>query len=221
MARHSGRRDRPEVQPYLDSGQLPLEAQVVDAADGLAYDTHDVDDALGTGLITLDDLNGVEFWRKAVERVKAHWPHLAGTDLRTAATRELIDWQVRDLLAHTGEEIRRAGVASAADVRRTAAVLVNFGPVVRLMKGELERFLHARVYRHHRVMRMAVKGQRFLTAMYAEFLREPDLLPVRQSRRLRDGPDPLERVVGDYLAGMTDRYARREYERLFLPSPGS
>ncbi len=100
-------------------------------------------------------------------------------------------------------------------MRAAARPLVCPGPEVRHLKADLEKFLHSRVYRHHRVMRTAVKGQRLLQALFAEFCRVPQLLPERY--RQRTAAEPVERVVCDYLAGMTDRYAQDEYLRLFQP----
>src|SRR5262249_56894332 len=101
QALHSKRPDAPEIKPYLADGQPLLEAQVVDAADSLAYDTHDVDDALGVGLITLDDLADVTFWQEAVARVRVAHPAVAGLQFQPTVVRALIDWQVTDLLEQT------------------------------------------------------------------------------------------------------------------------
>src|SRR5437762_2124708 len=98
---HSGRADAPECTEFAGCGGPLLEAQVVDVADSLAYDTHDTDDALGLGFITLDDLRGVEFWDRAAERVSRHTPGLSGNPFRTAVVRELLAWQVTDLLEET------------------------------------------------------------------------------------------------------------------------
>src|SRR5262249_31373341 len=132
-----------------------------------------------------------------------------------AVVRALIDWQVTDLLEHTRQRLRQARVRSVDDVRRCAEPLVGPGPEVRRLKGELEAFLHRHVDRHYRVMRMAAKGRRILQALFAEFLRAPELLPDRYGRRVV--AEGRERVVCDYLAGMTDRYAQDEYLRLFQP----
>ncbi len=215
QALHSKDRDDPAVRPYLGAGQPLLEAQVVDAADSLAYDTHDLDDALSSGLITLHDLEEVPFWQTAVERVRRKHRRVEPLQLQPTVVRDLIDWQVSDLLEHTRQRLRQQRVRTVADVRGAGAVLVGPGPEVRALKAGLEEFLHRRVYRHPRVMRMTVKGQRFVREMFAEFTRVPGQLPERYGRRI--GAEPAERVVCDYLAGMTDRYAQDEYLRLFHP----
>ncbi|MBA4067147.1 MAG: deoxyguanosinetriphosphate triphosphohydrolase [Isosphaera sp.] len=236
FAQHAGRFDPPECAEFRACGGPLLEAQVVDEVDSLAYDAHDTDDALGLGLITLDDLAGVEFWAAAAGRVHAHTPGLSGHPLRVAVVRELLAWQVTDLLDETARRVADGNVRSVDDVRAAAGPLVGFTPEVRRLKTGLERFLRERVYRHHLVLRMTAVGKRVLAALFAEYVRSPELLPEKHLRRWTGaagvvGPPPagwvtaartpldcLERVVGDYLAGMTDRYAQLEYRRLFLPS---
>jgi len=232
---HSKRMDALECAEFRDAGSPLLEAQVVDEVDAIAYDTHDTDDALGLGFITLEELNAVEFWARSAERVHRHTPGLGGHPLRVAVVRELLSWQVTDLLEETARRIA-ANVRDIADVRSAKVPLVGFAPEVATMKTSLERFLHERVYKHHRVLRMTASGKSVLQALFAEYVRSPQLLPEKHLRRWTGagaiiGPPPpdwlttarrpvdcLERVVGDYLAGMTDRYAQLEYRRLFLPS---
>src|SRR5262245_30326497 len=218
LALHSRRRDLPEIAEYAGVGQMLLEAQVVDACDSLAYDTHDVDDALNVGLIGVADLDEVEFWRRAAERARKRHPRLGPEAFGPAVLRTLINWQVEDLLEHTRQRLARHGVGGIADVRRAPERLVAPGAEVQGLKADLEGFLMRRVYRHPRVLRMAAKGQRIVAALFAEFCSRPDLLPERYSRRARATSVP--RVVCDYVAGMTDRYAQEEYLRLFQPFSG-
>ncbi|OAI51332.1 deoxyguanosinetriphosphate triphosphohydrolase [Planctomycetaceae bacterium SCGC AG-212-F19] len=215
QAFHSKCRDAPEIQAYTGVGQPLLEAQLVDAADSLAYDTHDLDDALAVGLIALADLDGVRFWQRAVEQVRRIHPRIGPEQFQPTVVRFLINWQVSDLLEHTRQQLRKESIATVADVRGAAALLVAQGPEVQAFKEELETFLHQRVYNHYRVQRMAAKGRRFLTEMFTAFCRTPQLLPERYQRRVQS--ETRERVVCDYLAGMTDRYAQNEYLRLFQP----
>ena len=216
LAYHSRRRDAPEVQALLGAGQPLLEAQVVDASDSLAYDAHDVEDALGAGLIILDDLRDVAFWQQALERAEKRHSRPGPEQLVPTVVRALIDWQVTDLLEHTRGRLHRLRIRTVADVRAAPEPLVVPGPVVTELKTALEQFLHERVYRHYRVLRMAGKGQRILRDLFKEFCRAPQLLPGRYARRVKPG-EPPHRVVCDYLAGMTDRYAQDEHLRLFQP----
>lgn len=215
QAMHSKRREAPEVASFLTAGQPLLEAQVVDAADSLAYDTHDIDDALSIGLITLDDLREVPFWKRATERMREKHAHIGVLQFQPTAIRALIDWQVSDLLEQTRRNLEREKVRTLADVRRSGCILVAPTEEVRRLKKELEEFLHARVYRHFRVLRMAYKGRRILHDLFAELCRHPDQLPDRYRERLKEAP--AARIVGDFLAGMTDRFAQDEYLRLFQP----
>lgn len=215
MALHSKRRHDPSAADFLAAGQPLLEAQVADAADSLAYNAHDVDDALSVGLIAPADLDSVAIWRRAVETVRARHGRLGPEQFQPTVVRALIDWQVRDLLEHTRQMLRQQRIGTVSDVRAFPGLLVGPGAEVTALKAELEAFLHRRVYYHHRVQRMAVKGGRLLQQMFAEFCRLPKLMPERYSRRIETGGP--ERVVCDYVAGMTDRYAQDEYLRLFQP----
>ena len=215
IALHSPRRDDPTVADFVGVGRPLLEAQVADAADSLAYDAHDVDDALSVGLVTAEDMEEVPFWRQAVERVAARHGRLGAEQFQPTVVRALIDWQVSDLLEHTQQRLRRQRIHSVEDVRLCSEALAGPGPEVAALKAELEQFLRQRVYQHHRVQRMAHKGRRILQQLFAEFCRTPQLLPERYSRRIGTGGP--ERVVCDYVAGMTDRYAQDEHLRLFQP----
>jgi dGTPase len=232
FVQHGKRRDLPENKEFLAVGGPLVEAQLVDACDSLAYDTHDTDDAVGIGLISLDELETVELWRQASASVREQHADLPPDSFRAAAIRELIAWQVNDLIAETGRRLATAAVQSVKDVRTITSPLVGFCPELMTLKLDLERFLHERVYRHHRVLRMAAKGKNILNRLFQEFASRPELLPDRHLARwsrcpaavLRRAPvsvipreDSIERVVVDYLAGMTDRFAREEYLRLFHP----
>ncbi len=215
LALHSKRRDRPEAARFTGVGQPLLEAQVADAADSLAYDAHDVDDALGVGLIIPEDIAEVPFWRLALERARRRDGELGPLQFRSTVVRTLIDWQVTDLLDNTRQRLRQQRIGTIDDVRHCPHVLVEPGAEVRTLKAELEEFLHRCVYQHYRVQRMAVKGGRVVRMLFDEFCRAPQLLQERYFRRIQT--EGTERVVCDYLAGMTDRYALDEYLRLFQP----
>lgn len=215
QAMHCKRQDTPEVRELLGAGRPLLEAQVVDASDSLAYDTHDIDDAVSAGFLRLEDLEDVEFCRRAAERIRSRHGQLPPEQFQPALVRALIDWQVADLLAETKERLQRCRVGCVDDVRQCPERIVVPGEEVRRLIADLEEFLHRRVYRHYRVMRMAERGRRILQQLFAEYLRCPEQLPQRYRQRALAGS--LPRTVCDYLAGMTDRYAQDEYLRLFHP----
>jgi len=215
MAYHSKRRDAPEVRAFLTSGQPFLEAQVVDAADSLAYDTHDLDDALSLGLLDLDDLNEVAFLRQAMDRLHSRYGPLSRAQMQPALVRMLIDWQVNDLLEQTRMRLQSHRIRSVEDVRRHPELLASPGPEMMQLKADFEAFLGKRVYRHYRVQRMTNKAQRFLSELFHEYCRAPGQLPTKYGELART--QGLEQTVCDYLAGMTDRFAQDEYLRLFHP----
>ena len=200
---------------YKDTGsQTPgplLETQVVDAADSVAYDSHDPDDALEVGLLSFDELMGVAMWREAVRRVRRRFAGLVDHELRRATVHELIEWQVGDLLSATSARLVQSGVTSADDVRRTPTLVLP-GSKVTQLKAELERFLHERVYRHADLLALRQQAQHRLRVLFNSYVARPELLP--QSFCDRAGETGIERTVGDYLAGMTDRFAQQEFQRL-------
>jgi dGTPase len=188
-----------------------LEVQVVDAADSIAYDSHDADDSLELGLLELDQLLAVPLWREAAERVRRRYPDLDDRQLRRAIVHELIHWQVDDLLAVVERSIDERGIRSVADVRQ-APVLVTPSREVAELKLGLERYLFKNVYRHPSVEEIRNSAREALREMFDILVADPEQLPAKFRARIAgDGP---ARSVADYLAGMTDRYALEEHRRL-------
>ncbi len=188
-----------------------LEVQVVEAADSVTYDTHDADDSLELGLLRLDELIRLPMWQEAAKRVSRRFAGLLDQELRHALVHELIDWQATDILRESRLRLERFGIQRAAEVRQ-AETIVRVSEELRQLKGELEKFLFDRVYRHPRVQRMRSRAKEMLQEMFSMYVRQSELLPPRFRARL--GSAGAERTVVDYLAGMTDRFARREYRRL-------
>jgi dGTPase len=235
FVRHAGRLDAVEGVEFRGIGEPLLEALVVDAVDSIAYDTHDVDDALGLGFVTLDDLSGVDCWERSAGVIRSQYPNLPTDAFRTAVVRELLAWQVTDLIDETTRRLADDGIDTLDRVRTANRLLVDSSDRGRELRRGLERFLHEKVYRHHKVLTMTAGGKRVVQALFNEYVTRPELLPERHLRRWTGaesvvgapsqpplpGRHPihvLPVVVGDYLAGMTDRYAHREYRRLFLPA---
>lgn len=239
FVQHSKRRELVEFADFFAAGGPLLEAQIADAADSLAYDAHDTDDALGIGLIRLAELEEVPFWRQIAEKIRARYGTLPEDAFRRAVIRDLISWQVVDLIHATEQRIRALRIGSIADVRAQCETVVGFSSEVLELKSGLEAFLRTRVYRHHKVVAMAATGQRLLRRLFAELVANPELLPDPHLLRWENAPEKslrarhavvpfpkarevtIERVVADYLAGMTDRFARQEYVRLFHSSGDS
>jgi dGTPase len=215
MALHSPRGQTPELADLTSVGQPVLEAQVADAADSLAYDTHDIDDALSAGLIQVADLLDVPLCRMALDAVHQRYQDVPAEQMQPTLIRALIDLQVTELLEHSQERLTRERIESVQDVRAFAGPLVSSTDEMLERRARLEDFLQQHVYHHVRVVRMAHKGERIVRTLFAEFCKEPLLLPERFRRAAEPG---LQRAVCDYLAGMTDRFAQDEYLRLFHPS---
>jgi dGTPase len=211
FAYHSKRRDDSLAEKLTADGEPLLEFQVVDVCDSLAYDTHDLDDALGAGIITIDQLRPMEFWRIGAERAEQRWPKLALEQYRPTVVRALFEWQILDLAEQTRKHLVERNIQTVADVRRSPDV-VAFSPEVARVKAELQSFLRANVYRHRWVAEMATEGEQVIRGLYRHFFAHPDDLPAHHAARL--ATTPRARVVGDYVAGMTDRFALQDYRRL-------
>jgi len=196
-----------------------LEAQVVDAADSIAYDTHDADDAVELKLVTLDELLELPLVADAARRVEARHGRLEGTEARRAILHELVDFQVAELIRTSRHAIESLDVDSVARVRQ---VFRGDGPVTprRIIahdaataagKRQLERFLFDRVYRSDRVLEMRVPAQQKLTELFEWYAARPDELPA--GYRHRAATYGVGRSAADYIAGMTDRYLEVDHRR--------
>ncbi|HLI11465.1 MAG TPA: deoxyguanosinetriphosphate triphosphohydrolase [Alphaproteobacteria bacterium] len=194
------------------------EAQVAALSDDIAYNNHDIDDGLRAGLFAVEDLLEVPLVGPTFKAVAASHPGLERGRLVHEAIRRLIDHMVNDLLAETRRRLSEAQVGSADDIRRLGRPVVAFSDEMRQNDRALRAFLFERMYRHYRVNRMTSKARRVVGELFRLFLAEPECLPT-EWRRLaeRPGSTATARVVTDYIAGMTDRYALDEHRRLFDP----
>jgi dGTPase len=192
-------------------GPTPLlEAQAVDAADSVAYDSHDADDSLELGLLKLDQLLELPLWREARDRIE-NQSRLSERQLRRAIVHRVIDWQVSDAIERSQRELADRQINSVADVR-SAPCIIQPSPEFAEKKHELERFLFDKVYRHPDVLTKRRQAQHALRESFEILVQEPQRLPAK-FRRLADD-EGVPRAVGDYLAGMTDRFALDEHQRL-------
>lgn len=199
-------------QRFLDGRQPSLEAQICNLADEIAYNNHDVDDGLRSGLIDLEQLGEIALFGRHLAEVDRTFPGITGRRRIHETIRRIIDAQVTDLLGETARRIREAAPDSLADIHR-APPLVGFSAVMHEENRALKTFLREYLYRHYQVVRMTTKAQRIIRDLFAAFIAEPRLLPPQyQAMAAADGPP---RVTADYVAGMTDRYAIKEHRRLF------
>jgi len=192
------------------------EAQVAALSDDIAYNNHDVDDGLRAGLFTIHDLDDVALVGPVFREVRERYVGLGDPRVIHEAIRRLIDRMVSDLIGETQQRLADARVKSVADIRGLGAPLVAFSQSMRAHDEALKAFLFERMYRHYRVNRMTSKARRIVHELFALLLNEPQCLPT-EWRLLAGEPKSAEtaRVVADYIAGMTDRYALDEHFRLF------
>ncbi|HNQ76020.1 MAG TPA: deoxyguanosinetriphosphate triphosphohydrolase, partial [Pseudothauera hydrothermalis] len=196
---------------FLDGTQPSLEAQLANLADEIAYNNHDVDDGLRSGLITLEQLEAVPVFADNRREVERLWPGLAGRRLIHETIRRMINQMVLDLIAQTRANIAAARVESLADVR-AAPRLVAYSDQLRPRLQVLKTFLRDNLYHHYQVLRMTDKARRIVRDLFDAFMADPRLLPPQYQRR---AADDKPRAIADYIAGMTDRYAIKEHRRLF------
>ena len=198
------------------SGWASAEAQVAALSDDVAYNNHDVDDGLQAGLFHLDELLDVPLVGPVLVTVRRDYPDLDDRLTRLETVRRMIGVMVGDVLAETRARADASGVASPADVRNLGRALVAFSPIVAEDLARLRAFLYERMYHHWKVNRSRSQARRILAEMFTLFIAEPEVLPGEWYARLRDLDRPgRARVVCDYIAGMTDRYAIEEHRRLF------
>lgn len=214
LVKHETEYDIADAREYNPELRGNLETQIANIADELAYTAHDLDDGLRSGLITPAMLNGIALWEILTESI--HWQGGELSELdRHRLIRRLIGIEVTDVIQATEARLRESGVASPLDVQRLPYNLVAHSDEMRRRNRELKDFLYHNMYRNYRVVRMQMKAERILSDLFDAYRSEPSILPehVRKYIPLRG----LERTICDYIAGMTDRYAIEEHQRLFDP----
>jgi dGTPase len=211
---------------FIHRRQPTLEAQIANLADEIAYNNHDLDDGLRAGLITVDELKQVPLFRRQYDLVMAAYPSLNGRRLVHEVIRRMIAYVVTDLIENTAAQLRAAAPADVEAVRAAPGALVKFSEPVLAEHLELKRYLLQHVYRHYRVLRMTNKADAVISSLFQTFFTRPELLPTEHQQiatqmEVQFGEAGRARAVADYIAGMTDRYAIIEHERIFDPSKRS
>lgn len=204
---------------FIHKTQAGLEAQLANIADEIAYNNHDIDDGLRSGLITLAQLCEVPIFAQVYEETISQYSQLSGTRLTHEVLRRLINLMVIDLTDASTQAIETAKPQSIADVRQQAKPLMRYSDAMRQSKTQLKQFLRQNLYMHPKVYRMSWRASRIIEQLFDAYMNDRKLLPAEYQQALPSdqgsGEELHARRVSDYIAGMTDRYAMREYGDLF------
>lgn len=213
IVKHASSWDAPaagDLAEYEPDRQPTLEAQLIDLADEIAYNNHDIDDGLEAGYVRLDELMDLALWRRAWEQVQARHPGLSGRRAVYQTISHLIGLMMADLVETTQRGLAERGIETLDDVAGAGERLVRRSPEMAARNAELKEFLRDRLYRHPKVEAMRFKAERFLSELFRAYVDHPRLLGSV-------GPEGVKRAVCDRIAGMTDRSCLDEYRRLFDP----
>jgi dGTPase len=214
IAKHATSYDHPAAGEFAP-GPPPLEGQIVELADSIAYDSHDLDDALAMGILSAEDLEGLDIFRQAAADFAASLADLSLDQRIRRIAKLLIDLMVTDAIVTSTEAIGASGVRSVADVRRADGRLIGLSPPLQPKVRQLEEFLLARVYGHERVARRMTEAKGVVARLFKAYRDNPHQLPPAYQKRAKE--EGLERAISDYIAGMTDRFAQAEFQRLYEP----
>jgi dGTPase len=214
MIKHETEYDKSDATEYEPDKRASLEAQIANLADEIAYNAHDLEDGLRAELFSPYDVQHLTLW----QRLKAQigWEDGGFNQMtRRALIRELIGLLVTDVLGTTSANLTASQIDSVAKLQAHDRNVVSYSAELSRQVRELKDFLYQNMYRHYRLMRMQSKAERFVTGLFRAYVQEPAMLPQSTQERLED--QPVERVVTNYIAGMTDRFALNEWEKLYDP----
>lgn len=216
IVKHETEYDISDATGYDPDKRANLEAQIANISDELTYTAHDLDDGLYAGLLVPRQLDGLALWELGKESVG-----LSTLDVdelgRHRLIRRLIGILVSDVIEATGKRIAEANPQSVEDLQRMSHSVIGHSEKMAPMVREMKNYLYQNMYRNYRVVRMAKKAEHFITSLFQAYMAEPEQLPNHTHERIKRSEDSLPRVVCDYIAGMTDRYALQEYQKLFDP----
>ncbi|PIP19835.1 MAG: deoxyguanosinetriphosphate triphosphohydrolase [Candidatus Omnitrophica bacterium CG08_land_8_20_14_0_20_41_16] len=216
IVKHSTAFDtRAKVKEFSKDGAPTLETQIVDIADEIAYDNHDLDDGLTAGLIKESDLTSLLIWEDINQDIYRKYSNISAQKKKYLIIRSLINLQVTDLIRQTENNVCSLKLKSYKDAKKLDKKIVTFSDNMLKLRKPLRSFLLERLYHHYRVMRMSIKAKRFISELFKAYIDNPLQLPNEVQNKIPD--DGVKRTVCDYIAGMTDRYALDEYKKLFTP----
>lgn len=217
LVKHDTDYDASDATGYEPEKAGTLECQLANLADEIAYNAADLEDGLRSGVLDSAAVRGLGVWKMVMSSLGERFDCRLDDQLRNRVIRRLLGIEITDAITATAENLASARVETADEVRAVGKNLAGFSPELLDMNRELKIYLLRYFYHHPRVMRMAYKANHMLTAIFQAYLDEPRQLPWEVQERTHKGPESLERVLCDYIAGMTDRYAILEYKRLFDP----
>jgi dGTPase len=217
IIKHSSPYDRPaEAMTEFLPGVVPsIEAQIINFADEIAYNNHDIDDGLKSGYITINQLEHVELWHEVYENVCSRYPGIDSERKKHQTISALIGLFIKDLTDITLANLSEFDIRTLDDLRRVNRQAVSLSSGLARKNREMKLFLMENLYRHYKVERMRVKAERYLSSLFETYVKHPTLLPRKYLKRMEI--TGRERVICDYIAGMTDRFALDEFKRLFEP----
>jgi dGTPase len=215
MIKHETDYDKSDAQGYEPDSRGSLEAQIANLADEIAYNAHDLDDGIRAGMFEMAALDELTLWQELKEIVGWQSERPLPNITRHEIIRELIGKSVMNVLEHTGKNLVENKIDSPEKVQTHPENLVGYSPEFKTKVRQLKKFLLDGMYRHYRLIRMQTKAERFVTELFQAYAQEPNMLPTDTKKKLDEAP--LHRVITDYIAGMTDRYALDEWEKLYDP----
>jgi dGTPase len=215
IIKHETEYDKSDVQEFNPELRGHLEAQITNVADELAYTSHDLDDGLRAGLILPEMLEGIELWKMAAVRFRKKGGQIDDL-MRHQIIRELIGIEVGSMIHDSANRIDASGINTLHDLQLLPYNLIGFEEEMTANNRVLKDFLYQNMYRHYRVMRMQKKAEMVLIALFNAYQQTPAMLPQQFQEQFDE--KGKERTICDYLAGMTDRFAVEEYQKLFDPS---
>lgn len=214
MVKHESEYDISDARDFNPDLRGNLETQIANVADELAYTTHDLDDGLRSGMVTPHMLDGIALWEILRETFNWNGPLLSDME-RHRMIRHLVGLMVTDMVESTDARLRESAVKSPLDIQKLKHNVIGYSEDMQRRHRELKDFLYTKLYRHYRVVRMQVKAERNITDLFNAYRAEPAILPDHVQKMI--DKRGLERTICDYIAGMTDRYAIEEYQKLFNP----
>jgi dGTPase len=215
IVKHETDYDASDATGFEPELSATIEAQIACVADELAYTTHDLDDGLRSGMLTVEELAPLDMWKRSLKRISRKYTDLKGDMLRHAVVRDLIGYYIEDCLKTTDRKLQALGVNSVDDVRHAERSLCSLSADGQSEFDTLKAFLLKNMYKHYRTIRMQEKARIIITGLFTSYMTTPEQLPGWIQSKI-DG-DSKARVICDYIAGMTDRFATDEHQKLFDP----